>query len=132
MKTRAAVLREMGAQRPFKDSQPLKIEEVELDAPGHGEILVRVRAAGRLRASHPPQMASSHATFQSVMRPRRRAPCCPLSRASRRIASAMVVEAFSSSPHNTTRRRMAHILGLWPPRMDMTTQTDNSRAACAA
>ena len=36
----------MGAQRPFKDSQPLKIEEVELDAPGHGEILVRVRAAG--------------------------------------------------------------------------------------
>ncbi|NQY83539.1 MAG: alcohol dehydrogenase catalytic domain-containing protein, partial [Alcanivorax sp.] len=29
-----------------KDSQPLKIEEVELDAPGHGEILVRVRAAG--------------------------------------------------------------------------------------
>ncbi len=46
MKTRAAVLREMGAQRPFKDSQPLKIEDVELDAPGHGEILVRVRAAG--------------------------------------------------------------------------------------
>ena len=46
MKTRAAVLREMGAQRPFKDSRPLKIEEVELDAPGHGEILVRVRAAG--------------------------------------------------------------------------------------
>jgi len=46
MKTRAAVLREMSAQRPFKDSQPLKIEEVELDAPGHGEILVRVRAAG--------------------------------------------------------------------------------------
>jgi len=46
MKTRAAVLREMSAQRPFKDSQPLKIEEVELDAPGHDEILVRVRAAG--------------------------------------------------------------------------------------
>ncbi|KAF0804285.1 alcohol dehydrogenase [Alcanivorax xiamenensis] len=46
MKTRAAVLREMGAQRPYKTSQPLKIEELELDAPGHGEILVRVRAAG--------------------------------------------------------------------------------------
>lgn len=46
MKTRAAVLREMGAQRPYKASQPLKIEELELDAPGHGEILVRVRAAG--------------------------------------------------------------------------------------
>ena len=46
MKTRAAVLHEMGASKPYKDSQPLKIEEVELDAPGHGEILVRVRAAG--------------------------------------------------------------------------------------
>ena len=46
MKTRAAVLREMGAERPYGTSQPLKIEEVELDAPEHGEILVRVRAAG--------------------------------------------------------------------------------------
>lgn len=46
MKTRAAVLREMGAERPYKTSQPLKIEEVELDTPGHGEIQVRVRAAG--------------------------------------------------------------------------------------
>lgn len=46
MKTRAAVLREMGAERPYGSSQPLKIEEVELDAPEHGEILVRVRAAG--------------------------------------------------------------------------------------
>ena len=46
MKTRAAVLREMGAERPYGSSKPLKIEEVELDAPEHGEILVRVRAAG--------------------------------------------------------------------------------------
>lgn len=46
MKTRAAVLREIDAQKPYKDSQPLKIEEVELDAPGNGEILVRVHAAG--------------------------------------------------------------------------------------
>lgn len=46
MKTRAAVLREMGAQRPYQDSRPLRIEEVELDAPGNGEILVRVHAAG--------------------------------------------------------------------------------------
>ncbi|MCU5787013.1 alcohol dehydrogenase [Alcanivorax marinus] len=36
----------MGAERPYGSSQPLKIEEVELDAPEHGEILVRVRAAG--------------------------------------------------------------------------------------
>jgi len=46
MKTRAAILRQMEADRPYKNSQPLKIEEVELDPPGHGEILVRVRAAG--------------------------------------------------------------------------------------
>src|SRR5690625_5924515 len=46
MKTRAAVLREMGATRPYKHSQPLKIEEVALDPPGRGEILVRIRAAG--------------------------------------------------------------------------------------
>ena len=53
-------------------------------------------------------------------------------KARRRIASPMVVEAFSSSLHNTTRQRMAHILGLWQRRMDMTMQTDSSRAACAA
>lgn len=46
MKTRAAVLRKMGAQRPYQQSQPLQIEELELDAPGPGEIMVRVRAAG--------------------------------------------------------------------------------------
>ncbi|WP_048306475.1 zinc-dependent alcohol dehydrogenase family protein [Halomonas sp. PR-M31] len=46
MKTRAAVLREMGTRTPYKDSRPLKIEEVELDAPGSGETLVRVHAAG--------------------------------------------------------------------------------------
>lgn len=46
MKTRAAVLRQMGADKPYKTSQPLRIEEVELDPPGHGEILVKVRAAG--------------------------------------------------------------------------------------
>lgn len=46
MKTRAAVLRQMDAGKPYKDSRPLRIEEVTLDPPGHGEILVRVRAAG--------------------------------------------------------------------------------------
>jgi len=46
MKTRAAVLREMGRPAPYADSQPLGIEQVELDPPGRGEVLVRVRAAG--------------------------------------------------------------------------------------
>ena len=46
MKVRTAVLREMGAERPYAQSRPLSIEEVELDPPGPGELLIRVRAAG--------------------------------------------------------------------------------------
>ncbi len=46
MKTRAAVLRQMGLPAPYAQSKPLSIEEVELAPPGHGEILVRIRAAG--------------------------------------------------------------------------------------
>lgn len=46
MKTKAAVLRQMGRPRPYTDSRPLTIEELELPAPGPGEIVVRVRAAG--------------------------------------------------------------------------------------
>src|ERR1700753_2272795 len=46
MKIRAAVLREMGAPRPYVQSRPLAIEEVELDAPGPQEVLVRIAAAG--------------------------------------------------------------------------------------
>ena len=46
MKMRAAVLREMGKPFPFADSQPLAIEEVELDPPGKGEVLIDVKAVG--------------------------------------------------------------------------------------
>src|SRR4051812_49527669 len=46
MKVRGAVLREMGLEKPYADTQPLAIEELELDPPGPGELLVRVRAAG--------------------------------------------------------------------------------------
>ncbi|WP_027349702.1 zinc-dependent alcohol dehydrogenase family protein [Halotalea alkalilenta] len=46
MKTRAAVLRHEGASRPYTLSQPLVVEELELDPPRRGEILVKVRAAG--------------------------------------------------------------------------------------
>ncbi|MCB0865585.1 MAG: zinc-dependent alcohol dehydrogenase family protein [Solirubrobacterales bacterium] len=46
MRVRTAVLREMGAERPYADSKPLSVEEVELDPPGPGELLVKVRAAG--------------------------------------------------------------------------------------
>jgi alcohol dehydrogenase len=46
MKVKSAVLHEVGLPRPYADSAPLRIEEVELEAPGDGEILVRVAAAG--------------------------------------------------------------------------------------
>jgi Zn-dependent alcohol dehydrogenase len=46
MKTRAAVLHEMGLPRPYAQSRPLRIETLELAPPGPGEFLVRVTAAG--------------------------------------------------------------------------------------
>lgn len=46
MKTRAAVLRHSPAKAPFAQSKPLVIEEVDLDAPGPEEVLVRIHAAG--------------------------------------------------------------------------------------
>lgn len=46
MKTRAAVLRELGLPRPYADSKPLSIEEIELAPPGEGEVLVKIAAAG--------------------------------------------------------------------------------------
>lgn len=46
MKCRAAILHEMGSQPPYAKSQPIRIEEVELDPPGPGEVLVKVAAAG--------------------------------------------------------------------------------------
>ena len=46
IKTRAAVLHEMMKPRPYAQSKPLVIEEVELEPPGEGELLLRIRAAG--------------------------------------------------------------------------------------
>ena len=46
MKIRAAVIHEMEKPRPYATSKPLVIEELDLDPPGPGEILIRVRAAG--------------------------------------------------------------------------------------
>jgi alcohol dehydrogenase len=46
MKTRCAVLSEMGATPPFASSGPLRITELELDAPGEDELLVRIESAG--------------------------------------------------------------------------------------
>ena len=46
MKIKAAVLRQMGAATPYAQSKPLQITEVELDPPGLGEVLVRIKASG--------------------------------------------------------------------------------------
>lgn len=46
MKVRAAVLRAMGLPAPYAESRPLQIETLDLAAPGPGEVLVRITAAG--------------------------------------------------------------------------------------
>lgn len=46
MKIRGAVLEEIGRTRPFAESAPISISELDLDEPGAGEILVRIEAAG--------------------------------------------------------------------------------------
>ena len=46
MKIKAAVLHQMALPLPYADSQPLKIEEVDLAPPGEGELLVQIKAAG--------------------------------------------------------------------------------------
>jgi len=46
MKIKAAVLNAIGAKSPYAESKPLTVEEVELAPPGHGEVLVKIGAAG--------------------------------------------------------------------------------------
>jgi alcohol dehydrogenase len=46
MKITAAVLYQQGLPRPYARSEPLKLEEVDLDPPGEGEVLVKVAGAG--------------------------------------------------------------------------------------
>ena len=46
MQTRAAVLRRSPVKRPYADTWPLAIETLDLDPPGPGEVLVKIRAAG--------------------------------------------------------------------------------------
>ncbi|MCR1835375.1 zinc-dependent alcohol dehydrogenase family protein [Oceanobacillus caeni] len=45
MKVRTAVLREMGKQLPYAESKPIQIETLNLDPPGHGEVLIKIKAA---------------------------------------------------------------------------------------
>ncbi len=46
MKTKAAVLYQMGAPQPYAESLPLVIDELTLAGPGPGEVLVEIAGAG--------------------------------------------------------------------------------------
>ncbi len=46
MKIKAAVLYEQGKPRPYAESRPLVVEEVDLAPPGPDEALIEIRAAG--------------------------------------------------------------------------------------
>lgn len=46
MKARIALLRSMGAARPYQDTKPLEIVEADLEDPGFGEVRVKMAAAG--------------------------------------------------------------------------------------
>jgi alcohol dehydrogenase len=46
MKIRAAVLYEQGKPRPYAESRPLVVEELDLAPPGPDEALIEIRAAG--------------------------------------------------------------------------------------
>ncbi|MDG4823874.1 alcohol dehydrogenase catalytic domain-containing protein [Asanoa sp. WMMD1127] len=46
IRTRAAVLEESGRARPYAESRPLTVGDLDLRPPGPGEVLVRVAAAG--------------------------------------------------------------------------------------
>jgi Zn-dependent alcohol dehydrogenase len=46
MEIKAAVLGAMGAALPYASSKPLAIETLQLDPPGPGEVVIRMKAAG--------------------------------------------------------------------------------------
>jgi Zn-dependent alcohol dehydrogenase len=46
MKMLAAVMRTQGLPGPYTKSRPFSIEEVQLDGPGPGEVLIEIRGAG--------------------------------------------------------------------------------------
>ena len=77
MKCRAAVLHKMGAPEPYSNSRPIEIEEIELDPPGEGEVLIKVAAAGLCRRHTSllgpicvcPQTVSSGIHVDGVARP---------------------------------------------------------------
>jgi alcohol dehydrogenase len=43
---KAAILNEMGRARPYANSKPLVVEDVDLAPPGPGELLIKIKATG--------------------------------------------------------------------------------------
>src|ERR1700755_2564045 len=43
---KAAILTEMGRSRPYANSKPLVVEDVDLAPPGPGELLIKIKATG--------------------------------------------------------------------------------------
>lgn len=43
---RGAVLERIGSTRPYAESRPISVADLDLDQPGSGELLVRIEAAG--------------------------------------------------------------------------------------
>ncbi|MGZ4576623.1 MAG: alcohol dehydrogenase catalytic domain-containing protein, partial [Mycobacterium sp.] len=43
---RGAVLDRIGLARPYTESRPISVGELDLDQPGSGEVMVRIEAAG--------------------------------------------------------------------------------------
>ena len=46
MQIKAALLRETGLAHPYRETRPLAIASVDLQGPGRGEVLIRMKAAG--------------------------------------------------------------------------------------
>lgn len=46
MQVKAIVVRQIGLPRPYAESRPLQVEQIELAPPGEGEVLVKVVGAG--------------------------------------------------------------------------------------
>ncbi len=60
MKIRAAVLEEIGREGPYAVSRPLRVQEIDLEGPGPGEVMIKM-VADLLGHSGP--VASTHLTL---------------------------------------------------------------------
>jgi alcohol dehydrogenase len=113
MKMRAAVLDKMGATPPYAVSKPLTVTTVDLASPGHGEVLIRIAAAGLCHSDlsvingdrpRPMPMALGHEGRRHRRRARR----------------------GSDGPHDRRSRRSGLRSELWPLR----TRAEGRPALC--